>query len=86
MHLCPMLHGVNRMYTLVVDSNRMGIVMVTVEDDACKPKTSSMCLNWKLNWQHFLDKEPGAKHMIKHPGALLLQKLPLRLAFNKYSQ
>ena len=85
-HLRPILHGVNSMYRLVVDSNRMGIVMVTLEDDACKPKTASTCLNWKLIWQHSLDKELGARHMIKHRGALLQQKLPPRLAFNKYSQ
>ena len=48
MHLCPVLHGVNNMYKLVVDSNKMGIVMVTVKDNACKSKTASTCLNWKL--------------------------------------
>ena len=85
-HLCPILHGMNSMYRLVVESNRMDIVTMTIHDDACKPKTVSMCLNWKFTWQHSLDKEPGARHMIKHRGALLLQKLPSRLMFNKYSQ
>ena len=86
MHLRLVLHGVNSMYRLVVDSNRMGIVMVIIEDIAYKPRTASTCLNWKLMWQHSLDREPGARHMIKHCEALLPQKLPPRLAFNKYSQ
>ena len=84
-HLRPVLHGVNSMYRLVVDNNEMGIVMVTVENDVYKARTTSMCLNWKLTWQHLLDKEPGAKYMIKHHEGLL-QKLSPRLAFNKYSQ
>ena len=62
------LHGVNSMYKLMVDSNWMGIVMVTIEDDACKPRIANMGLNWKFTWQHSLDKEPGAKHMIKQRG------------------
>ena len=86
MHLRPILHGVNSMYKLVVDSNRMGIVMVIVENDTCKPRTANMCLNWKLTWQHSLDKELGARYMIKYHRALLPQKLQPRLAFNKYSQ
>ena len=85
-HLRPVLHGMNNIYRLVVESNRMGIVTLTVEDDACKPRTASTCLNWKLTWQHSLDEEPGAKHMIKHLRALLPQMLQSRLAFNKYSQ
>ena len=84
-HLRPVLHGMNSMYRLIVDNNRMGIVTVTIEDEAYKPRTASTCLNWKLTWEHFLDKEPGARHMIKHSGALLLQKLPPKLGFNKYS-
>ena len=35
-HLCSVLHGVNSINRLVVDSNRMGIVTVIVENDACK--------------------------------------------------
>ena len=85
-HLRLVLHGMNSMYRLVLDSNKMGIVMVTIEDDACKPRTASTCLNWKLTWQHSLDKEPGARHMMKHRRTLLPQMLPPRLAFNKYSQ
>ena len=85
-HLRPVLHGVNSMYKLVLDSNKMGIVTVTVEDDVCKPRTASTYLNWKLIWQHSLDEEPGARHMIKHREVLLSQKLQPRLAFNKYSQ
>ena len=85
-HLRPVLHGVNSMYRLVINNNRMGIVKVIVEDDACKSKTASTCLNWKFTWQHSLDKEPDVRHMIKHCGALLPPKLPAKLAFNKYSQ
>ena len=85
MHLCPILHDMNSMYKVVVDSNKMGIVMVTVEDNACKSRTTNTCLNWKLTWQQSLDKELGAKHMINHRGAILLQKLPPRLVFKKYS-
>ena len=40
-HLHPVLYGVNSMYRMIVDSNRMGIVIVTVEDDTYKPKTVS---------------------------------------------
>ena len=69
MHLGSVLHGMNSMYRLMEDSNWMGIVTVTIEDDACKPRTASMGLNWKLTWQHSLDKELGAKHMIKQCGA-----------------
>ena len=57
MHLYPVLHGVNSMYRLIVDSNRMNIIMVIVEDDAYKPRIASTCLNWKLTWQHSLDEE-----------------------------
>ena len=85
-HLCPVLHGVNNIYRLVVDSNKMDIVTVTVEDNTCKPRIPSTCLNWKFTWQHSLDEEPGARHMIKHRKALLPQKLPPRSTFNKYSQ
>ena len=82
MHLLSVLHGVNSMYRLMVDSNWMGIVTVTVEDDTCKPRTASMCLNWNLTWQHSLDKKPGAKHMIKQRGAPFLEKKSARLAFS----
>ena len=85
-HFRPVLHGVNNMYRLVVDSNWMGIVTLIVEDESCKSRTASTCLNWKLTWQHSLDEEPGAMYMIKHHGALFLQKMPPRLAFNKYNQ
>ena len=85
-YLRSVLHGVNSMYRLIVDSNRMGIVTMIVEDDACKSRTTSTCLNWKVSWQLSLDEELGAKHMIEHRGALLPQKLLPRLAFNKYSQ
>ena len=78
-HLCSVLHGMNSIYKLVVDNNMMGIVTVTVEDDACKSRTAGMCLNWKLTWQHSLDKEPCVKHMIKHREALLPKKLQPRL-------
>ena len=49
-HLHPILHGMNSMFRLMVDGNRMGIVTVTVEDNACKLRTASACLNWKLTW------------------------------------
>ena len=47
-HLRSVLHGVNSMYRMMVDSNWMGIVMVTVEDETCKPRTASRCVNWNL--------------------------------------
>ena len=81
-HLRFVLHGVNSMYRLIVDSNWMGIVTVTVEDDAYKPRTASMYMNWKLTWQHSLDEELGARHMIKQHGVPFLQKKPIRLAFS----
>ena len=68
------------MYRLMVDSNWMGIVTVTIEDDACKPKTANTDLNWNLTWQHSLDEEPGARFMIKQRGAPFLQKKSARLA------
>ena len=70
------------MYRLMVDSNWMGIVTVTIKDDTCKSITASMCMNWKLIWQHSLDEEPGARHMIKQRRAPFLQKKLARLVFN----
>ena len=85
-HLCSLLHGMNSMYKLIVDNNKMDIVMVIVENDANKPRIASMCLNWKLTRQRSLGKESSAKHMIEHHGALQPQKKPPKLAFNKYNQ
>ena len=56
-HLRFVLHGVNSMYRLMVDSNWMGIVTVTIEDNACKPRSARSFLNWNFTWQHSLDKE-----------------------------
>ena len=64
----------------MVDSNWMGIVMMTIEDDAFKPRIANMGLNWNVTWQHSLDEEPGARFIIKQCGAPFLQKKPARLA------
>ena len=41
MHLRSILYDVNSMYRLMVDSNWMGIVTMTIEDDAFKPRTTN---------------------------------------------
>ena len=60
MHLHSILHGINSMYRLIVDSNMMDIVTVTVEDYASKPRTIRAFLNWNFIWQRFLGKESSA--------------------------
>ena len=73
MHLRSVLYGVNSMYRLMVDSNWMDIVTVTIEDDACNPRTASTGLTWNLTWRYSLDEEPDVRHMIKQCGAPFLQ-------------
>ena len=67
------------MYRLMVDSNWMGIVTMTIEDNAFKTRTANMGLNWNVTWQHSLDEELGARFIIKQRGAPFLQKKPARL-------
>ena len=62
----------NSMYRLMVDSNWMGIVTVTIKDDAFKLRTTNTGLNWNVAWQHSLDEEPGARFIIKQRGAPFL--------------
>ena len=69
----------NSMYRLMVDSNWMGIVTMTIEDNAFKPRTANTGLNWNVTWQHSLDEEPGARFIIKQRGAPFLQKKQARL-------
>ena len=66
MHLNSILHGVNNIYGLMIDGKWMGIVTVIVEDNARKPRTASMCLNWNLIGQHSLSKELDVGHMIEY--------------------
>ena len=51
MHLCFVLYGMYSIYGLIIDGHWMGIVMVIVEDDTSKSRTTNMCLNWDLTWQ-----------------------------------
>ena len=74
MHLRSLLHGVNSMYGLTINNNRMGIVTVTVNDNTNKLRIASTYVNWKLTWQRFLGKELGARYMIELCGALEPQK------------
>ena len=69
MYVCSILHGVNSMYGLIVDSNWMDIIMVVVEDNISKPRTIGMCLNWIMTWHQSLCKELDARHMIEYCGA-----------------
>ena len=83
MHLHSILHGVNSMYRLIVDGNWMGIVTMTIEDDASELRTTSMYLNWNLTRQHSLGKEPNVGYIIEHCRAHEPQRKSSKLAFSK---
>ena len=64
------------------DGCRMGIGVVTVEDDTMKLRAASPILNWKIIWQHHwnLSKGLSVRSTTGHDGALERQRDPQRLA------